>query len=320
MSGTSTSGAPWNDHRLVFIGGLHRSGTALVARIIGSSPDASGLTGTGTSMDEGQHIQDAYPGALGNTSQWSFHPQAHLTEEDARRTPDAAERIWQSWSPYWDLDRRVLVEKSAPNLTKTRYLQELFPKARFVVVTRHPVVQALAVRKWATRTHGRFTYGFPRLVEHWVHAHDVFAQDALHIENLLVLRYEHLMREPVRELDRLARFLDLDLADGGRVRAMDTDRSSRYAELWETGGRGRLAGRVRHHLAHLGSRRGTPRGDLVRDVTDVALLPRYRSVVSEHLGERIRAHGYDLDVLDRAVPWAPAAVGPAPLGPAAGAR
>ncbi|MFD6446557.1 sulfotransferase family protein [Promicromonospora sp. NPDC060204] len=309
MSGTSTTGAPWNDHRLAFVGGLHRSGTALVARIIGSSHDASGLTGTGAPMDEGQHIQDAYVGGLGNTSQWSFHPQAHLTEEDAQRTPDAAARLWQSWSPYWALDRTVLVERSTPNLTKMRYLQEVFPRARFVVVTRHPVVQALAVRKWATRTRGRFTYGFPRLVEHWVHAHDVFAQDALHIENLLVLRYEHLMREPARELDRVARFLDLELPDAG-VRAVDADGGNRYAELWETGGRGHLAGRVRNHLAHIGSRRGTPRGDLVRDVTDVALLPRYRSVVGEHLGERIRAHGYDLDVLDRAAPWAPAQVGP----------
>lgn len=309
MSGTSTSGAPWNGHRLAFVGGLHRSGTALVARILSSSPDASGLTGTGAALDEGQHIQDAYVGSLGNTSQWSFHPQAHLTEEDAQRTPDAGTRLWESWSPYWDLERVVLVEKSPPNLTKMRYLQELFPGARFVVVTRHPVVQALAVRKWATRTRGRFTYGFPRLVEHWVHAHDVFAQDAPHIENLLVLRYEHLMREPARELDRLARFLDLELRRGG-VRTADGDRTRRYAELWETGGRAQLGGRVRNHLAHLGSRRGTPRGDLVRDVTDVALLPRYRSVLGEHLGERISAHGYDLDVLDRAAPWAPARLGP----------
>ena len=149
MSGTSTSGAPWNDHRLAFIGGLHRSGTALVARIIGSSPDASGLTGTGTSMDEGQHIQDAYPGALGNTSQWSFHPQAHLTEEDARRTPDAGERIWQSWSPYWDLDRTVLVEKSAPNLTKTRYLQELFPGSRIRCSYRSTSRFSMCSASWA---------------------------------------------------------------------------------------------------------------------------------------------------------------------------
>ena len=58
-------------------------------------------------------------------------------------------------------------------------------------------------------------------------------------------------------------------------------------------------------LARLGSRRGTPRADLLRDVTDAALLPRYRNVVTEHLGDRIRAHGYDLGRLDEAAPWAP---------------
>jgi len=304
MSGTSARSMPWEQHRLVFVGGLHRSGITLIARIIGSSPDASGLTGTGAVMDEGQHIQETYVGGLGNTSEWSFHPLAHLTEEDAQRTPDAGERLWAAWSPYWDLERRVLVEKSPPNLTKMRYFQEIFPGARFVVVTRHPVVQALAVRKWATRTRGRFTYGFPRLVEHWVHAHDVFAEDALRIENLLVLRYEHLMRDPEGELGRLADFVGLTLGDDA-TDAVDAGRTNRYAELWRTGGRAELAGRVRHHVSRLGSRHGTPRADLLRDVTDAALLPRYRTVVGEHLGDRIRAHGYDLDSLDDAAPWDP---------------
>lgn len=318
MSGTSTSSTPWNDRRLTFVGGLHRSGTTLVARIIGASDDASVLTGTGNVLDEGQHIQDVYLGGLGNTSEWSFHQQAHLTEEDARRVPDAGARLWQSWSPYWDVDRTVLVERSSPNLTKMRYFQEIFPRSRFIVVTRHPVVQALAVRKWATRTRGRFTYGFPRLVEHWVHAHDVFAEDALHIENLLVLRYEHLMRDPTRELGRVAEFLGIEL-DAEAVGAIDAGRSNRYAELWQTGGRGQLAGRVRSHVGNLGSRSGTPRADLLRDVTDAALLPRYRNVVNEHLGDRIRAHGYDLSTLDEAAPWAPVVRG-APAVLAADAR
>jgi len=313
MSGTSTSSMPWKDRRMVFIGGLHRSGTALVSRILASSPNASALTGTGAPLDEGQHIQDIYPGGLGNTSEWSFHPQAHLTEEDAQRVPDAGERLWRSWSPFWDLDRTVLVEKSPPNLTKMRYFQEIFPGSRFVVVTRHPVVQALAVRTWATRTRGRYTYGFPRLVEHWVHAHDVFAEDALHIENLLVLRHEHLVRQPAREIARLAQFLELEL-DVDAVDTADAGRSNRYADLWRTGGRAELAGRVRRHVSHLGSRRGTPRADLLRDMTDAALLPRYRNVVNEHLGDRIRAHGYDLDTLDDATPWSPVVhVPPAPL-------
>jgi hypothetical protein len=111
----------------------------------------------------------------------------------------------------------------------------------------------------------------------------------------------------------VARFLDVTL-DGNAVDAVDAGRSNRYGELWETGGRPQLAGRVRTHLMRLGSRRGTPRADLLRDVADAALLPRYRNVVNEHLGDRIRAHGYDLDALDQAAAWAPAPLGaPAPL-------
>jgi hypothetical protein len=304
MSGTSTASTPWNDYRITFVGGLHRSGTALVAGIIDANPETSGLARAGANLGNGRHIQDIYRGDSENAAEWSFHPQAHLTEEDARKVPGAGTRLWESWSPHWDLDRPVLVNTSSSHLTTMRYLQEVFPKSRFVVVTRHPVVQALAVRKEAARTRGRFTYGFPRLVEHWVHAHDVLAEDALHIENLLVLRYEHLVRTPARQLDRVARFLGIELGVDA-ADAVDAGRSDRYAELWETGGRRQLAGRVRGHLAHLGSRRGARRADLLRDVTDAALLPRYRSVVGEHLGDRIRAHGYDVDVLDDAAPWAP---------------
>ena len=37
-----------------------------------------------------------------------------------------------TWSPYFDLDKRILVEKSPPNLLRFRFLQAAFPDAATV--------------------------------------------------------------------------------------------------------------------------------------------------------------------------------------------
>ena len=46
--------------QLVFVGGLHRSGTSLVHRCLAEHPSASGFRNTGVWEDEGQHLQTVY--------------------------------------------------------------------------------------------------------------------------------------------------------------------------------------------------------------------------------------------------------------------
>ena len=49
------------DHTYVFVGGLHRSGTSLLARSLEAHPSVSGFRDTGVPEDEGQHLQSVYP-------------------------------------------------------------------------------------------------------------------------------------------------------------------------------------------------------------------------------------------------------------------
>jgi len=214
-------------HRLVFVAGLHRSGTSPTARLLSAHPSVSGLTATGVKEDEGQHLQDVYPSArtYGGAGRFAFSPAAHLTEQSPLVRPDSAERLFQQWAPYWDLSRPVLVEKSPPNLVMTRFLQALFPEARFLVVMRHPVVVALSTSKWAGLTPLR------RLIEHWVRAHEIFLADAPALRRLHVLRYEHLVAEPAAALGEVGDFLGLD----GPIprESVDAQRSTTYVQQWE---------------------------------------------------------------------------------------
>jgi hypothetical protein len=254
-------------------------------------------------MDEGQHLQRVYVGALGRMDRWAFAPEAHLTEKHA--TPDNARKLWEAWSPYWDLNARFLVEKSPPNLTKMRYLQELYPHARFITMTRHPVVQALAVRKWAGIRTGRYGIGLPRLVEHWVHAHEVFADDAEHIENLLVIRYEHLTREPEDVLSRVAAFLGTPPIPADTV---DVRRSDTYERAWRATWAGMLR-RTVGHVRRAGVRPWQARQSIAREITDPVLLPRYRREIADRYAHRVARLGYDMNALQEAEPWGRVAPG-----------
>lgn len=214
--------------RLVFVAGLHRSGTTPLARLLAAHPEISGFTGTGAKEDEGQHLQDVYPAAraYGGAGRFAHDPRAHLTEDSPLATAANGERLLRQWSQHWDLDRRLLVEKSPPNLVMTRFLQALYPEARFVVVVRHPVVVALSTLKWSgptTRT--------GRLVEHWLRAHETFLADAARLRHVHVVRYEDLVSEPRRTLDALGEFLGLE--EPLSSASFDGHRSDTYVETWQ---------------------------------------------------------------------------------------
>lgn len=214
-------------HQLVFVGGLHRSGTTALARTLALHPDVSGFSETEAVEDEGQHLQDVYPAAreYGGVGRFAFDEAAHLTEASSLASPASAERLLDQWRLYWDAAAPVWVEKSPPNLVMTRFLQALFPDARFIVIVRHPLVVALATRKWA-----RFT-SIDRLVQHWIHAHRVLFDDAPRISRLHVVHYEDLVADPHDSLGRIASFLSLP----GTVPAgsLDGRRSQAYARRWD---------------------------------------------------------------------------------------
>jgi hypothetical protein len=193
-------------HKLVFLAGLHRSGTTLLARLLASHPEISGFSGTGAPADEGQHLQSVYPQAsvYGGPGNFGFAPESHLTEGSSLVSEENARTLYEEWSSHWDLARPLLLEKSPPNLLKTRFLQALFPGSAFVVIVRHPIPVSIPTAKW------RGTRRYDRLFEHWLRCHALFDADRVHLGRAHVLTYEQLVRDPAAVLSGIFDFLGVD--------------------------------------------------------------------------------------------------------------
>jgi hypothetical protein len=213
------------DHRLVFLGGLHRSGTTLLARCLADHPLVSGFKATGVPADEGQLLQTVYPPAYmyGGPGRFAFAKKAHLDEASLLVSKENQDRLMSEWSRHWDLSRPLLLEKSPPNLIRTRFLQALFPGSDFIMILRHPIAVGYATQKWSRTT-------IRSLIRHWVVAHETFAADRPHIENLLVLRYERLVSDPEATLGLVHAFLGLE----PRPAALDVrpGRNDAYIAAW----------------------------------------------------------------------------------------
>jgi hypothetical protein len=192
------------NHRFLYVGGLHRSGTSTLFRCLREHPLISGFNDTGASEEEGQHLQNVYPPATayGGPGRFGFHPEAHLTEVSDLATADNRLRLFEEWKTHWDLAKPVLLEKSPPNLIRARFLQELFPDSYFVIVTRHPIAVSYATQKWSYTS-------LAELIEHWLICHEKFEQDRQHLRRLLVLKYEDFVEKPQAVLDMIYSFLEL---------------------------------------------------------------------------------------------------------------
>lgn len=205
--------------RYLFVGGLHRSGTSLTARLAATLPGMGAISGAPVPEQEGVYLQGAIPHTAlhGAPGRFADDPAQHLIEGGPYDTLDIARRMRADWAPWFPPGTPWRVEKSPVNLLRMRLYQQLFPLSQFVVVVRDPRVVAMALGKWVDRDPGD-------LVAYWARAMALVAEDLRYLHAAMVVRYEDLVAAPDAQLRALAAFCDLPVApDPGPLHDGNTD-------------------------------------------------------------------------------------------------
>lgn len=192
--------------KFVFISGLHRSGTSLLYKILKENDNISGLSNTNEIEDEGQHVQTIFKPAyeFGGVGKFGFDINARLDENSSLITEINRKKLYNEWSRYWDTNKKYLVEKSPPNIIRTRFLQEMFPNSFFINITRHPIATSIASRKWSKTS-------LEELIRHWLVCHEIFNKDKEKIKKIISIKYEDLIKDNKKTIFELSSFLETKL-------------------------------------------------------------------------------------------------------------
>lgn len=198
-----------DEKKIIFINGLHRSGTSLLFKCLREHPQISGFKGTDVQEDEGQHLQSVYPPAsiYGGPGRFGFHPSSYLNETSELVSLDNKKKLFAEWSKYWDLEKPFLMEKSPPNIIRSRFLQALYPESYFITILRHPIAVSYATQKWIKNPLYSSLYS---LFEHWLSCHERFDLDTEYLQRSLVIKYEDFVAAPQIILNNIYAFLDIN--------------------------------------------------------------------------------------------------------------
>lgn len=181
-----------------FIIGCYNSGTTLLNQLLGLHPSI------GSMPNEGQfYTRQLTRGAdVGLRRLWALKPEIFRMDENHKGLvdPDRLKREW-AWF-YNDVDRPVLIEKTIANSARTRWLQQNFRPAYFIVLVRDPYAVAEGIRRKEGHT-------LEQAILQWKNSYNEIFSAQPFLENCLVLTYEELTADPSATLLKIADFLEL---------------------------------------------------------------------------------------------------------------
>jgi hypothetical protein len=192
----------------LFLVGCYNSGTTLLAQLLSRHPSISGLPTEGHFITD-QFVKDY---EVGLPRMWAGREELfRLTENDDGPDPI---RVKKEWGMRLDRSKPVLLEKSPPNTIRVRWLQRHFAPAYFVAIVRNGYAVAEGISRKADPKHLRDSWPLAQSAWQWRRSNEVLEEDSPFLKNLLWVRYEDLVADPLPSLNRIVEFAGLPAFSG----------------------------------------------------------------------------------------------------------
>jgi tetratricopeptide (TPR) repeat protein len=227
----------------LFICGMFRSGSTLLEQVLGSHP----------AVTPGGELDFLLKVATG--------PMAPYPATLAVRAPERYAQVAQAYRDHQaqlfpeGVHGRYITDKRPDNFLLVGLIKRLFPDAKIIHTTRHPLDNGLSIYMQILNHHvigyandladiGHYYAQYRRLMAHWK---QVFPESVFDFD------YDAFVREPMPQLERLFAFLGLDL-DERVLEFHQLGNTVKTASYWQV--RNPLyasaSGRWRRYAQHLG--------------------------------------------------------------------
>lgn len=205
------------EERLIFLIGSPRSGTTLLARMLGAHSSIHG--------GPEPHIITpiAHLGYYGRVDKAPYDP--FIVEQAAKafvpRLPGGEADYLDALRAYTDhlygrmlasSGKRMLLDKTPANALVLPFLAKLYPAARYVVITRHPAAVFASFAESFFDDDYEVAHNHNPILERYVPAIAAFLREKP--APLAHTRYEKLVSEPEAEMKRILEFLGLPFEPG----------------------------------------------------------------------------------------------------------
>jgi hypothetical protein len=186
----------------IFIVGLHRSGTSLIERILGASPDVHDLGETDRLSAALRYGADIYCERV---------PDLSLLSRASRIDYKQVSRVFDQAALAQSGGKRFVTEKSPGNFLNIGFIRQAMPHARILHMRRDPIDLCFA----NYREHFAAQVTHTHTLEDLVHYHGLYRDLMRHWHDrfpgfILDVDYEQLVRDPEAESRRVYAFIGLD--------------------------------------------------------------------------------------------------------------
>ena len=239
----------------VFLIGLMRSGTTMLMNILSEHPQLlkvgfelnnvwSEIGGAPCSINCSERTEEHYKPEYGNNMSAYFARYIDESKRPIRHLARwSAKRFYRSGRVFYDWDNLYLLNKSPHLSNKIRYLNAMFPQAKFIVIVRDIYAQSASLKVHLNQYHENEKYyfelpvntnncwtnhinpdfkkipkenvfppDFSMIPEYWIRMHKVIFEHLKHIpqDQQLVFKYEDFLNERAAYLNRVFDFLHLE--------------------------------------------------------------------------------------------------------------